>query len=110
MTEIVNYSMFIDGKWVEAKDGRRLTSVNPATGEVWASFPEAGTSDVDDAVKAAHRAMTEGPWARMTATERGKKLRRLADLLAAQADALAKLETTDTGKLIRETGITVEAK
>ncbi len=103
MTEIVKYSMFIDGKWVEAKDGRRLTSINPATGEVWASFPEAGASDVDDAVKAAHRAMTEGPWARMTATERGKKLRRLADLLAAQADALATLETTDTGKLIRET-------
>jgi (Z)-2-((N-methylformamido)methylene)-5-hydroxybutyrolactone dehydrogenase len=103
MTEIVHYSMFIDGKWVEAKDGRRLMSANPATGEAWASFPEAGAEDVDDAVRAAHRAMTQGPWARMSATERGKKLRRLADLLAAQADAVARLETTDTGKLIRET-------
>ncbi|HWA45823.1 MAG TPA: aldehyde dehydrogenase [Hypericibacter adhaerens] len=103
MNEIVNYSMFIDGRWTEAADGKRLGSVNPATGEDWASFPEAGIRDVDAAVRAAHKAMTEGPWSRMTASERGKRLRRLADLLAAQADDVAKLETTDTGKLIRET-------
>jgi acyl-CoA reductase-like NAD-dependent aldehyde dehydrogenase len=103
MNAITPYRMFIDGEWVEAERGQALDSVNPATGEVWARFPAASAADVDRAVRAAHRAMTEGPWVAMTATQRGKLLRRLADLLAERADAVAKVETTDTGKLIRET-------
>jgi acyl-CoA reductase-like NAD-dependent aldehyde dehydrogenase len=103
MTASASYKMFIDGAWVEAEEGRRLHSVNPATGEHWATFPNASAGDVDLAVRAAHRAMTEGPWARMTATQRGRLLRRLADLLAERADDIARVETTDTGKLIRET-------
>ena len=95
--------MYIDGAWADASDGRTLESVNPATGEAWATFPAATAHDVDRAVRAAHRAMTSGPWAAMTATQRGHMLRRLGDRLADQADAVARVETTDTGKLLRET-------
>ena len=95
--------MYIDGEWVDAADGRVLDSINPATGDVWATFPAATAHDVDRAVQAAHRAMTDGPWAQMTATERGKLLRRLGDRLAEQADAIGSIETFDTGKLYRET-------
>lgn len=103
MGELKSYRMLIDGALVDAADGARLESVNPATGETWASFPAAGTADVDRAVRAAHRAMTEGPWAKLTATQRGKLIRRLGDLVAEQADTMAQVETTDTGKLLRET-------
>ena len=103
MADIRSYQMFIDGAWSDAADGALLDSLNPATGKVWCRFPAATSNDVDRAVEAAHRAMTVGPWAAMTATARGKMLRRLADLLAERADWLAEVETTDTGKLIRET-------
>ena len=73
-----SYRMLIDGALVDAGDGARLESINPATGEVWATFPAATAEDVDRAVRAAHRAMTEGPWAKLTATQRGKLIRRLA--------------------------------
>lgn len=98
-----NYQMYIDGTWCEASDGKRFDSINPATEEVWASFPEATAGDVDRAVKAAHRAFTEGPWSRMGATERGKVLQRIAREIEGTVDELAEAETTDTGKLLRET-------
>jgi len=103
MNAIVSQQMLIGGEWCNAENDRRIDSVNPATGAVWASFPAASAADVDRAVEAAHQAMTAGPWAKMTATQRGKLLRRLADLVAEQADRLAELETRDTGKLLRET-------
>ena len=53
MSETVSYQMFIDGAWCDAADGATLESVNPATGEVWCRFPNAGAGDVDRAVKAA---------------------------------------------------------
>jgi aldehyde dehydrogenase (NAD+) len=65
--------------------------------------PEADEVDVDTAVKAAHRAFTEGPWSTMTATERGKLLRRLGDVLAEHSESLGHCETVDTGKLFKET-------
>ena len=71
MSELKNYQMFVDGSWIDAAGGGLFESVNPSTGEVWAMIPEANAADVDRAVKAAHRAFTEGPWSRMTATERG---------------------------------------
>jgi (Z)-2-((N-methylformamido)methylene)-5-hydroxybutyrolactone dehydrogenase len=103
MSALTDYRLLIDGAEVEAADGRWLESLDPATGEAWARFPAAGEAEVDAAVTAAERAMTAGPWAAMTATQRGKLLRRLADLMAEQADRLAEVETRDTGKLIRET-------
>ncbi|MGB1254916.1 MAG: aldehyde dehydrogenase [Thiolinea sp.] len=103
MSELQNYQMLIDGEWVDASDGNTFTSVNPANGEVWSRIPEASADDVDRAVKAADRALNDGPWGRMTPTERGHCLRRLGDLLAEQSEALGKTESIDTGKMFKET-------
>ncbi len=97
------YRMLIDGNWVEAGDGKSFTSLNPATGEAWCEIPEATAEDVSRAVEAAHRAFSEGPWARMLPSERGRLLRRLADLLAAKSEELGRIETVDTGKMLKET-------
>ena len=103
MTDLVRYQMLIDGAWVDAADGGAFESMNPSTGETWATIPEATAADVDRAVQAAHRAFAEGPWARMTPTERGRCLRRLADLLAERSEHLGRIESIDTGKLLKET-------
>lgn len=103
MTDLAHLQMYIDGAWVDASDGRRIDSINPSTGHAWATFPAATAHDVDCAVRAAHRAMYEGPWSKMNATQRGKTLRRLGDLLAERADEIGAIETADTGKLLRET-------
>jgi aldehyde dehydrogenase (NAD+) len=103
MDGIREYRMLIDGAWTEASDGAAFDSVNPTTGAVWARIPEATAQDVDRAVKAAHRAFVDGPWSRMTPTERGRCLRRLADLLAENSERLGRTETVDTGKMLKET-------
>ncbi|MBB3609681.1 aldehyde dehydrogenase [Rhizobium sp. BK602] len=95
------FQSYIDGEFVDGE--ARFASVDPATGKVWAEMPEARERDVDRAVEAAERALYDGPWAKLTATQRGKLLYRLADLVAANAQKLAELETRDTGKIIRET-------
>ncbi|WP_416355832.1 aldehyde dehydrogenase [Aureimonas phyllosphaerae] len=97
------YQMYIDGTFTEASDGRRFVSVNPATEVEWASFPEASAEDVDRAVRCAHEAYLNGPWSRMSARDRGKVLRRVAQELESAGQELAVAETTDTGKLLRET-------
>ncbi len=103
MSELVRYQMLIDGAWLDAEDGRTFESGNPTIGEPWALIPEATANDVDKAVRAAHRAFTEGPWAQATPTERGHYLRRLADLLAERSESLGRTETVDTGKMLKET-------
>ena len=100
---LTRYQMYIDGEWVDAEDGKTFESLNPATGEVWAEVPEATAGDVDRAVKAAHHAFSEGPWANTTATERGRYLRKLAELLADKSEELGRTETIDTGKMLKET-------
>src|SRR6056297_2759058 len=101
MTE--TYSMLIDGAWVAASDGGTFETFNPATAEVWATAPEATAEDIDRAVRAAHRACWDGPWSRMTATQRGHCLRRLADLMAEKSEDLGAIETRDSGKMYAET-------
>lgn len=103
MTRLHNYQMLIDGSWTDAKNGARFDSINPATGEVWATFAEASAGDVDRAVRAADRAFREGPWADMTPTARGHCLRRLGDLIIENGESLGRTECIDTGKLYRET-------
>jgi len=103
MAELKNYQMYINGEWVAAQSGKTFESINPSNGKPWAVVPEADEVDVDAAVKAAHRAFTEGPWSTMTATERGKLLRRLGDVLAEHSESLGHCETVDTGKLFKET-------
>ena len=103
MPAVTAYQMVIDGQWVDASDGARYDSVDPATGDVWASMPEATSDDVDRAVRAAEAAGISGRWASMTPTERGKCLRRLGDLLADASETLGRIETRDTGKMFKET-------
>ena len=95
--------MYIDGQWCDAEDGKTLESVNPATGEVWATAAVAGEAEVNRAVAAAQRALNEGPWAQMTATQRGKMLHKLGDLIGEHSQHLGEIETIDSGKLAKET-------
>jgi phenylacetaldehyde dehydrogenase len=90
--------MLIGADWVDAASGRTIDAVNPATGEVLATFPDASREDVDRAVRAAREAFEAGPWRRMTPAERGKILWKVADLIDANIDELAELETLDQGK------------
>ena len=101
--EIRRYEMFIDGRWQGARSQRCVSSVNPATEQVWAEFQDAEAEDVGHAVTAANRAFEDGPWRRMSATERGRMLRRIADRLASAQEHLGRIESIDTGKLLRET-------
>ena len=94
--------MYVGGAWRDAQDGETFETVNPFSGRAWATAPLAKATDVRAAVQAANDALA-GPWGRMSASERGRLLRRLADLVADRADELAVLETTDNGKVIRET-------
>ena len=92
--------MLIGGEWVGARSGATFESVNPFLGQPWATLPRADAADVDSAVRAARSAFVE--WSRTTPVARGKLLRRLADLIAENASRIARVETTDNGKLIRE--------
>ncbi len=103
MAKIESYQMFIGGAWVDASDGGTFDSANPTNGEIWSRVPEATAEDVDRAVRAAHTAFTDGAWASMTPTERGKCLRRLAELLADKSEELGRIESIDTGKMLKET-------
>ena len=103
MTDIQDYQMLIDGDWTDASDGQMFESVNPASSEVWSRVPEATEADVDRAVRAAHEAFLNGPWSKMTPTERGRCLRKLGDLLAEKSEDLGRTESIDTGKMFKET-------
>ncbi len=103
MADLTRYQMLIDGEWVDGEGGKTFQSVNPATGVAWAEIPEASEADVSRAVEAAHRAFTEGPWSKITPSERGRYLRKLADLLAERSEDLGRTETVDTGKMLKET-------
>jgi len=94
--------MLINGEWVGASNSETFESQDPATGKTWASFPAATEDDVNTAVAAATTAFN-GEWGAMTATQRGKALRKLADLLAAHSEQLGRVETRDTGKMYKET-------
>jgi aldehyde dehydrogenase (NAD+) len=97
-----SYELYVGGRGVPALSGATYDTFNPATGEPWARVADAGAADVDAAVRAA-RAALDGEWGRIGAAERGRLMRRLADLLRRDADELARLETSDNGKLLRET-------
>ena len=90
--------MLIGGKWVNAASGKTFPTYNPATGEVLAHVAEGDRADVNLAVEAARRAFDSGPWPRMTASERGRLIWKLADLLEANTEEFALLESLDNGK------------
>ncbi len=92
---------FIDGTWRESTDGRRFETIDPSTELVLGSVARGGAGDIDVAVRAAHRAQY-GDWRKLSPAERGKLMFRLADLLEADAERFALLETLDVGKPVRE--------
>jgi phenylacetaldehyde dehydrogenase len=90
--------MFIDGKWVEAASGKTFPTYNPATGEVMAQVAEGDREDINRAVKAARKAFDGGPWPEMSASERGRMVWKLADLIEQHLEEFAQLESLDNGK------------
>src|SRR6201988_942205 len=93
--------MFINGKWVESASGKTFPTYNPATGQVLARGAEGDREDIDRAVKAARAAFETGPWPRLTASERGRLIWKLADLLEENLQEFAELETLDNGKPLK---------
>lgn len=98
----MSYQLFIDGRWQPSSTGESLPAINPFNQEVWASIPAASEADVDAAVAAARRAY-ETTWRRTTGLERATLINRVADLLEGDSERMGLLETTDNGKVIRET-------
>ena len=90
--------LFINGQWADAASGRSFETPNPATGETLARVAEGEAEDIDRAVRAARRAFEEGPWGRMTTSERGRIIWRIGDLINEHLDELAQLESLDNGK------------
>ena len=86
------WDLLIDGEWVKAQSEQTFQSYNPATGELLATCQQADEVDIDIAVKAARRAFDSGPWSRMTATERGRLIWKLGDLLFEHLEEFAELE------------------
>ena len=90
--------MLINGKWVNAASGKTFPTYNPATGEVLAQIAEGDRDDIEQAVRAARKAFDGGPWRRMTPSERGRLLWKLADLLEQHTEEFAYIESLDNGK------------
>ena len=96
------FMQIIGGKPVDSLSGERIDAVCPSDGLAFASVPASGKADVDRAVKAARNAFDAGPWRRMPAFERGRRLTRLGLLVEKNATELAALESRDTGKPVRQ--------
>jgi len=94
--------LLINGEWTDG--AKKFDSINPATGEALAQVVDASAEDVDRAVSAARRALDDrtGPWRKMSASDRGKMIWRLADLVEKNIEELAEIETLDNGKPISE--------
>ena len=95
--------LLINGELVEAASGKTFETLDPSNGKVLAVVSEAGPEDVDKAVKAARTAFDNGPWKKMSASERSRLIYKLADLMEEHKEALAQLDTLDNGKPIGET-------
>jgi acyl-CoA reductase-like NAD-dependent aldehyde dehydrogenase len=96
-----DHQLLIDGEPTAAADGRTFETIDPATGRPIATIAQAGAEDVDRAVNAARRALEDGPWPSARATERGRMIGRLAELIEGHADELAELESLDNGKPLK---------
>ena len=90
--------MLINGKWVDAASGKTFPTYNPATGEVLAQIAEGDREDINRAVAAARAAFDSGPWSKITPSERGRLIWKLADLVEKHGEEFAQLESLDNGK------------
>jgi aldehyde dehydrogenase (NAD+) len=94
--------LFIDGKWVDAVSGQTFETLNPATGKPLTVVAEGDQADIDRAVRAARRALEQGPYPKMSASARGELLWRIGELILKHGEELARLETLDNGKPISD--------
>ncbi|MBI1383432.1 MAG: aldehyde dehydrogenase family protein [Rhizobiales bacterium] len=99
---VVTYNHYIDGAYVAPAAGAWFDSLDPYSGAIWARIARGTAEDVERAAKVAKRALESGPWPSMTPSARGKLMRRLGDLVAANAERLAEIEVRDNGKLMSE--------
>jgi aldehyde dehydrogenase (NAD+) len=99
--KVRTYRHYIGGEWVDGS-GESSPGFDPTTAQKWYEAPEGTAEDVDRAVKAARSALVAPEWRDMTQTQRGALLRRLADAIGDRVDELARVETLDNGKLLRE--------
>jgi len=90
--------MLIGGRWLDATSSKTFATYNPATGDILAQVAEGDRADVNRAVTAARIAFESGPWRRLTASERGRLVWKLADLMESHAEEFAQLESLDNGK------------
>jgi aldehyde dehydrogenase (NAD+) len=95
------FKHYINGEFL--KGSKYFESIDPSNGEPWALFPAATKEESEYAIESAHSALFKGPWSEFTATQRGKLLHRLGDLIAKNSDQLGDIETKDSGKLRAET-------
>ena len=100
------FQQYINGGFEDAEQVQE--TIDPASGKAWAIIPLANAQDVDRAVRGAHEALYNGEWSKTRAGQRGKLLYRLADLLLANVEMLAEIETHDTGKIRRETSAQIQ--
>lgn len=101
--EMKKYQMYINGEFVEAENKKTIASINPSTGETIAEFPQATVVDTEIAINAARLAFDTGSWSKMPLIERAPYLQKIAHLIREKASELAKLESEDTGKTIKQT-------
>jgi phenylacetaldehyde dehydrogenase len=90
--------MLIDGEWVESRHSRTLEVYDPAVGQAFDHVPAGDEEDIDRTVAAARRAFEDSDWSRMTASERGRVIWRIGDLILEHADELAVIESIDNGE------------
>jgi len=95
------HRMLIGGQWVEAVSSETFPVYDPATGEIIAYVPSGDAPDIDRAVAAARQAFEHGPWPKLTPSDRGKLLWKLAELIEQHAEAFAQLERLDNGKPVQ---------
>lgn len=105
MADLPKLDMYIDGERVKPASGEYFETFNPFTGKPWALVARGGAADADRAVAAAKAALDDPAWGGLNATQRGHLLRRLGDILVANAERLGQLEVQDNGKLIAEMGM-----
>ncbi|MBZ5528335.1 MAG: aldehyde dehydrogenase family protein [Acidobacteriia bacterium] len=96
--EVRAKKLLINNEWVDSVSGKTFPTINPTTGEEICQVAEADAADVDKAVRAARAAFETGAWRKMSGSQRGRMMYKLADLLEKHADELARLEALDNGK------------
>ena len=96
------YQIYINGQWCDSASGKWFDSLDPYTGESWASIPQCNSTDVEAAVEAAHKAFESEAWRGLTATARGKMVKKFGQVLLDNAEKLAAIEVRDNGKLYTE--------